>query len=260
MSVRQGRAVLGNAAGALSDTHRGTHRTQLSHTKGNEPVVGSTVVNVFREVWENDPHCRRIFVSISQLPVCQALTSPSAHGHQAEQRKWFNEVKPREEFFHCSFACLVTSPLSSSHLSLPWDCSGQEVKGYHFSSGWCLVCCCCTSCLSLLQRWCLPGFGMKIERAWWLEYVCVSHWGGWRVSKQAGLTPSTFLLPLYAQRVGLISLCRDTAREEGGKACRQTVTHWQAPEASSQLTPSRTDWCCKARELISIKDIMLEGP
>lgn len=237
-------------------THTGTPRAQLLHTKGNEPVLGSRVVHAFREVWENGPHCRRIFVSISRLPVCRALTSLSAHGHRAEQRKWFNEVKPREEFFSCSFACVVTSPLSSIHLSLTWDCSGQEVKGCHSSSG---VCSCCTSCLSLLHRWCLPGFGIKPELYGW--NMSVFHTGGaWRGSKQAGLTPSTYLLPLCAQRVRLISLCCVTAWEEGSKACRQTLTHWQAPEATSQLNPGRTDWWCKARELISIKDVLLEGP
>lgn len=259
MSVKRGRAVLGSAAGALSDTHRGTHRTQLSHTEGNEPTVGCSVVNVFREVGENDPHCRRIFVSISHLPVCQALTSPSAHVHRAEQRKWFNEVKPREEFFPLLF-CLsgYVTPLQQSFV-FAMRLFRPRSQGASLQ----LRVVPCVLLLYIVPQspaGVVPAWIWDENRAHLVAGICLCFTLGGLESEKTNRADSQHFFAASLCPEGGIDfpvLCHST---EGGKACRQTVTHWQAPEATSQLNPSRTDWCCKARELISIKDIMLKGP
>lgn len=235
MSVRWGRAVLDNAAGALSDTHRGTQSTALPHGEwshrgllGCEHVQGS----VREQSLLQKDHC-------VHLPtVCQALTSLSAHGHRAEQRKWFNEVKPREEFFCCSFACLVVSPLSSIPLSLSWDCSGQEVKGCHFSSGWCLMCCSCTSRLCFLQRWCLPGFGIKINLLYGWNMSVFHTEGVEEWIKKQGWLPALFCCLLCPEgEIDLPVPCHSTGgREQSLQTDCYTLTgSWgHFPSASQQ--------------------------
>lgn len=146
MSVRWGRAVLDHAAGALSDTHRGTDRAWLSRTDWTHR--GSCVVNMFREGLESSPHCRRIFVSISQLsarlwPLCLPMGTELSRENDL--------MKSNQGRNSCAALCLsgyVT--LSSIPSSLSQDCSGQKVKGCNFSSGWCLcaavACCASVSC------------------------------------------------------------------------------------------------------------------
>lgn len=215
-----------------------------SHSQSS--ACPSWALKMLREVWENPAED---LVSISQLPVCRLWPLCLPTGIELSREN--DLMKQKQGRNSCTALLPVWLRQPSPALIYLWHETAQPSQGLSLQL---------RVVPHVLLVHIMPQFPAEMVPAWiWdksqaccMAGTCLCFTlGGLEVSKQAGLTPSTFLLPLCAQRVGLMS---QHGRKGAGPADRLTGSRGHCPAESH-----RTDWCCKARGLRSIKDIMLKG-